>query len=75
MIYIRVIPIEGRCWPLTMFWEILGQSDLFWDFDSLSKMKRKMKQRSWDLGPFLGPFWDLGICNGTGMSAHGFTHV
>jgi hypothetical protein len=49
--------------------------DLFWDFDNLSKMKRKMKQRSWDLGPFLGPFWDMGICNGNGMSTHGFTHV
>jgi hypothetical protein len=67
--------VLGACWPLTKFWEILGQVDLFWDFDSLSKMERKMKQRSWDLDPFLGPFWDLGICNGNGMSAHGFTHV
>jgi hypothetical protein len=33
------------------------------DFDSLSKVEHKTKQRSWDLGPFLGPFWDLGICN------------
>jgi hypothetical protein len=40
--------------------------DLFWDFDSLSKVERKTKQRSWDLDPFLGPFWDLGICNGYG---------
>jgi hypothetical protein len=62
---------RGVCYPLTKFWEILGQVDLFWDFDSLSKTK----QRSWDLDPFLGPFWDLGICNGNGMSAHGFTHV
>jgi hypothetical protein len=30
--------------------------DLFWDFDSLSKTERKMKQRSQDLDPFLGPF-------------------
>ena len=45
------------------------------DFNGLSKVERKMKQRSWDLGPFLGPFWDLGICNRYGMSAHGFTHV
>jgi hypothetical protein len=50
----------------------LVKFDLFWDFDNLSKEERKMKQRSRDLGPFLGPFWDLGICNGYGMSAHGF---
>jgi hypothetical protein len=34
-----------------------------------------MKQRSQDLDPFLGPFWDMGICNENGMLAHGFTHV
>jgi hypothetical protein len=33
------------------------------DFDSLSKAERKTKQRSRDLDLFLGPFWDLGICN------------
>jgi hypothetical protein len=49
--------------------------DLFWDFDSLSKEERKTKKRSLDLDLFLVPFWDLGICNGNGMSAHGFTHV
>jgi hypothetical protein len=48
------------CWPFTKFWEILGQVELFWDFDSLSKEERKMKQRSWDLNPFLGPFWVFG---------------
>jgi hypothetical protein len=25
--------------------------------------------------PFLGPFWDLGLCNGYGMLAHGLAHV
>jgi hypothetical protein len=53
----------------------LVKFDLLWDFDSLLKEERKMKQRSRDLNPFLGPFWDLGICNGNGMSAHGLTHV
>jgi hypothetical protein len=62
----------GACWTLTKFWEFLGDVDLFWDFEKLSKEERKMKRRSWDLGPLLG---FLGICNGNGMSAHGFTHV
>jgi hypothetical protein len=31
--------------------------DHFWDFDNQSKMERQTKQRSWDLGPLLGPFW------------------
>ena len=53
----------------------LVKFDLFWDFESLSKEECKMKKISWDLGPFLGPFWDLGLCNGYGMSAHGFNHV
>jgi hypothetical protein len=45
------------CWPLTNFWEILGHSDLFWDFDSLSKEERKTKRISGDLDPLLGSFW------------------
>jgi hypothetical protein len=62
--------------PSPSFGEILYQVDLFWDFDILSNTKCKTKKRSWDLDPFLGPFLgDLGICNGYGMSAHGFTHV
>jgi hypothetical protein len=48
--------VSGACWPLTKFWEILGHVDLFWDFDSLSKMEHEMKQRLKDLSPFLGPF-------------------
>jgi hypothetical protein len=32
--YLQVFE-NDECWPLTMFWEILGQVDLFWDFDSL----------------------------------------
>jgi hypothetical protein len=67
--------VLGACWPLTKFWEILGYVDLFWDFDIPSKTEHKMKKRSWDLGPFLGPSWDLGICNGYGMLIHRFTHV
>ena len=67
--------IHVWCWPLTNFWEILGQVDLFWDFDILSKMECKTKKRSQDLSPFLGPFWDLEICDGYGMLVHGFTHV
>jgi hypothetical protein len=38
----------------------------FWDFDRLLKVDRKSKWRSRDLGPFLGPFWVLGLCNGYG---------
>ena len=49
--------------------------DVFLDFDNLSKEERKMKKRLRDLDPFLGPFWDVGICNGNGMLSHGFTHV
>jgi hypothetical protein len=45
---------------------ILGHFLPFWDFDRLSKAERKSKWRSWDLGPFLGPFWVLGLCNGYG---------
>jgi hypothetical protein len=52
--------VLGACWPLTKFWEILGHSDLFWDFDSLSKEEHKMKWRSKDLGPLLDPFWVFG---------------
>jgi hypothetical protein len=36
------------------------------DFDSLSKVEHGTKQRSRDLDPFLGPFWDWGICKGYG---------
>jgi hypothetical protein len=64
--------VLGACWPLTKFWEFLGHDDLFWNFDSLSKEERKTKRRSRDLDPLFG---FLGICNGKGMSAHGFTHV
>jgi hypothetical protein len=49
--------------------------DLFWDFDRLSKVERKSKQRSRDLGPLFRDFWVLGYVTGMGMSAHGFTHV
>jgi hypothetical protein len=40
--------------------------DLFWDFDRLSKVERKSKQRSWDLDPLFRDFWVLGLCNGYG---------
>jgi hypothetical protein len=49
--------------------------DLFWDFDSLSKVERKMKQRSWDLAPFWVLFGIWEYVTGMGMSAHGFTHA
>jgi hypothetical protein len=49
--------------------------DLFWDFDRLSKVERKSKRRSRDLGPFLGIFGFWAYVMGMGMSAHGFTHV
>ena len=52
------------CYTLVKF-------DLFWDFDSLSKEEHKTKQILWDLGPFLGPFWDLGLCNGMGCQPMG----
>ena len=66
----------GACWPLTKFWEFLGHDDLFWNFDNLLKEERKMKWRSQDLSPlFELHVGFLGICNGEGMLAHGFTHV
>jgi hypothetical protein len=45
---------------------ILGHFGPFWDFDRLSKVEHKSKWRSRDLGPFLGPFWVLDLCNGYG---------
>jgi hypothetical protein len=34
--------------------------DLFWDFNNLLNEERKMKQRSWDIVPFSGPFLRFG---------------
>ena len=65
----------GACWPLTKFLGSLVMFDLLWDFDRLSKMECKSKQRSWDLDPFLGIFGFWAYVMGMGMSAHGFTHV
>jgi hypothetical protein len=48
---------------LDQVWEFLGHVDLFWDFESMSKEEHKTKQRSRDLGPFLG-FWDNVTGNG-----------
>jgi hypothetical protein len=45
--------------------------DLFWDFNNLSKEERKTKQRSRDLGPFLGPFWDWDYVTGMGCRPMG----
>jgi hypothetical protein len=47
----------------------------FWDFDRLTKVKRKTKRRSRDIGPSLGLFGFWGYVMGMGMSAHGFTHA
>jgi hypothetical protein len=55
--------------------QVLGDSCLcgpILEFYSLSKEECKGKQISQISGPF---FWFLGLCNGHGMSAHGFTHV
>jgi hypothetical protein len=38
-------------------------------------MEHKSKQRSRDLGPFLGFFWFWDYVTGMGMSSHGFAHV
>jgi hypothetical protein len=38
-------------------------------------MERKLKQRSHDLGPFLGIFGFWAYVTEMGMSAHGFTNV
>jgi hypothetical protein len=65
----------GYYWPLTKFWRSLVRFDLFWDFDRLSKVERKLKWRSWDLGPFLRLFGFWVYVTGMGMLAHGFTHV
>jgi hypothetical protein len=68
--------VLGACWPLTKFWEILGHSDLFWDFEipieggaQEKAIDHRISAHFWVLFGFLG------ICNGNGMSAHGFTHV
>jgi hypothetical protein len=37
--------------------------DLFWNFNRLSKAKRKLKQRLWDLNPLFRDFWVLGLSN------------
>jgi hypothetical protein len=49
--------------------------DLFWDFDKMSKVKRKLKRRSRDLGPLFRDFFVWAYVMGMWMSAHGFTHV
>jgi hypothetical protein len=40
--------------------------DLFWDFDRLSKVERRLKRRSWDIDLLFRAFWVLGLCNGYG---------
>jgi hypothetical protein len=64
------------CWRLTKFWEILGQ------VLPILGLRRPVEERAQDEAEIAGisaPFWvffgDLGICNGNGMLAHGFTHV
>jgi hypothetical protein len=47
-------------------------------FGTSMACRRRSTRRSRDHGisaPFWVFFWDLGICNGNGMLAHGFTHV
>jgi hypothetical protein len=58
--------VLGDFWPLTKFWRSLVRFDLFWDFDRLSKVERKSKQRLQDLGTLFRDFWVLGLCNGYG---------
>jgi hypothetical protein len=46
---------------LIKFWDNLGHFDLFWDFDSLSKMKQQAKKILRKLDPLFGSFlgfWD-----------------
>jgi hypothetical protein len=45
--------------------------DLLWDFDRLSKMERKSKQRSQDLDPFLGIFGFWAYVTGMGCRPMG----
>jgi hypothetical protein len=65
----------GDLLALDQFWRSLVRFDLFWDFDRLSKVERKSKQKSRNLGPFLGIFGFWYYVMSMGMSAHGFTHV
>jgi hypothetical protein len=68
--------VLGACWPLTKFWEFLGHVDLFWDFDKPVEGGAQDEAEIMGSRPPFGPlFGFLGICNGNGMSAHGFTHV
>jgi hypothetical protein len=71
--------VTGECWgpvgprpSLRDYWSCLTY---FWDFDRLSKVERKSKQRSRDLSPFLGIFGFWAYVTGMGMLAHGFTHA
>jgi hypothetical protein len=48
--------------------------DHLWDFDSLVEDEMPDKAEIAGSFPFLQVFWVLGLCNGYGMSTHGFTH-
>jgi hypothetical protein len=68
--------VLGACWPLTMFWEILGHA---WPFLGLRQPVEDGAPDKVEIAesrPTFGvPFGFLGICNGKGISAHGFTHA
>jgi hypothetical protein len=40
--------------------------DLFWDFDKMLKVERKLKWRSRDLDPLFRDFWVLSLCSRNG---------
>jgi hypothetical protein len=49
--------------------------DLFWDFYRMVEGGAHVKVEIVGSRPIFRDFWVLGLCNGYGMSAHGFTHV
>jgi hypothetical protein len=49
--------------------------DQFWDFDRLVEGGAQGEAEIAGSRPLFRDFWVLGLCNGYGMSAHGFTHV
>jgi hypothetical protein len=49
--------------------------DLFWDFYRMVEGRAQVKVEIAGSRPIFRDFWVLGLCNGYGMSSHGFTHV
>jgi hypothetical protein len=49
--------------------------DHFWDFDRLVEGGAQGEAETAGSRPLFRDFWVKGLCNGYGMSTHGFTHA